>query len=123
MSTTTAVTGPGEREHSQRRIITRRVAFALLLVVQVIFALRLNPDGPFTYDSGTYHMMVKTFVEGRGFRIWNGYDEMPSPELIVAQLRAPRGELFAQYPEGYTLLAAPFYAAFGFRGFFLLNSL
>jgi hypothetical protein len=114
---------PGSPQRSKRQIITSRLALGLLLFVQVAFALHLSPAGPLTYDSGTYHMMVKAFLQGRGFKIWNGYEELPSPELLVAQLRAPQGHLVSQYPEGYTLLAAPFYAAFGFRGFFLLNSL
>ena len=59
--------------------------------------------GYLTYDSGTYHIMVKTLAETGGFLIDNGYEAAPSEELIVGQLRAPDGRLVAQYPETFTI--------------------
>jgi hypothetical protein len=83
--------------------------------------LRLTP-GPFSIDEVTYHQMAKNAAAGRLF-IWNGYEELPSPELQTLQIRATAGGLSAQYPQGYAFLAAPLIAVFGYFGLFLLNAL
>ena len=82
---------------------------------------RLRP-GPFSIDEVTYQLMARSAVDGRLF-VWNGYDELPSPELQTLQVRATPGGLSAQYPAGYAFVAAPFLALFGYRGLFVLNAL
>ncbi|MEM8997866.1 MAG: hypothetical protein AAGF23_24005, partial [Acidobacteriota bacterium] len=94
-----------------------------LAAAHLAFSLWGNEPGYLTYDSGTYHFMVKTLAETGGFVVDNGYGRLPSVELIVAQLRAPRDVLVAQYPEAYTFLALPFYWAMGYPGLLFLNAL
>jgi hypothetical protein len=99
-------------------------ALVLLAIALGLWAdawLRLTP-GPFSIDEVTYHQMAKNAAAGRLF-IWNGYEELPSPELQSLQIRATAGGLSAQYPQGYAFLAAPLIAAFGYFGLFLLNAL
>ncbi|MEO1367870.1 MAG: glycosyltransferase family 39 protein, partial [Acidobacteriota bacterium] len=105
---------------------TDRRAFlfvAILAAAHIAFSLWGNEPGYLTYDSGTYHFMVKTFAETGGFVVDNGYELAPSDELIVAQLRAPREVLVAQYPEVYTFIALPFYLLMGYPGLLFLNAL
>lgn len=85
-------------------------------------ALLVDP-GPFSIDEATYQHMVQSFVQGHGVRVWNGYEEYPSPELTSRWIRESGGHLYGQYPFLYVLLAAPFQAALGFRGLFVVNAL
>ncbi|MDQ2645965.1 MAG: hypothetical protein M3020_19275, partial [Myxococcota bacterium] len=94
------------------------VAIALGLLLDATLRLR---TGPFSIDEITYQLMAKNAAAGRLF-IWNGYEELASPELQSLQIRATPGGLSAQYPQGYALLAAPFYALFGYAGLFALNA-
>ena len=89
-----------------------------LVIATAIFAI----PGYLTWDSGTYHLMVRTLFTTGGFSIPNGYPELSSPLLAVGQLIEKDGNLVAQYPEYYTLLSLPFYALFGYRGLMILNS-
>jgi len=93
-------------------------AIVVGLVLDFLFWLR---PGPFLIDEVTYDLMAKNAAEGRRF-IWNGYEELPSQELESLYVRASPGGLSAQYPEGYSLLAAPFRALFGYSGLFVLNA-
>lgn len=95
---------------------------AALVAGHLYFSLAVNVPGYLTWDSGTYHLMVKTLAETGGFVVDNGYDEIASPELVVGQLRAPAGRLVAQYPEIFTLFALPFYLALGWPGVFFLEA-
>ncbi|MEM8997580.1 MAG: hypothetical protein AAGF23_22535, partial [Acidobacteriota bacterium] len=99
------------------------VLVALLAAAHLAFSGWINKPGYLTYDSATYHFMVKTFAETGGFAVENGYDRLPSEALIVAHLRAPNGTLVAQYPETYTFLALPFYLLMGYPGLIFLNAL
>lgn len=100
---------------------------ALALAVAVVFGLALDAwlrlqRGPFSIDDVTYHLMAKNAAEGRLF-IANGWEELPSAELETLQIRGTPGGLSAQYPQGYALLAAPFFALFGYSGLYVLNAL
>ena len=55
--------------------------------------------------------------------LWNGYEEFPSRELWFPVLQIHAGRLISQYPEGFTLLALPFYRLLGYDGLFVLNAL
>lgn len=96
---------------------------ASAIVLHLAFSLFVNRPGYMTWDSGTYHLMVKAFAETGSFVVDNGYSELPSPELLVGQLRAPRGFPVGQYPEIYTLLTLPFYWLLGYRGLLFFNAL
>jgi len=108
-----------------RPFLSRRfpTLFLGLALLHLAFSFFVNPPGYLTYDSGTYHLMAKTFAETGSFVVRNGYEELPSPELVVAQLRVSGDHLASQYPEFLTVLVYPFYRLFGYRGFFVLNAL
>ena len=112
------MTSPG----SGRRAGTAGL-FVALGLAHLAFALWLNPPGYLTYDSGTYHLMAKTFASTGNFIIQNGHEEFPVPELAVAQTRVVAGHLVAQYPEFLSVLVYPLYVAFGYKGLLLLNAL
>ena len=108
-------------EHFAPRRVWLIVAAAIVL--HLAFSLFVNRPGYMTWDSGTYHIMVKTFADTGSFVIDNGYSELASPALLVGHLRAPRGFPVGQYPETYTLLTLPFYLVLGFRGLLFFNAL
>lgn len=96
---------------------------AALCVIQIAFVFLWVVPGPMLIDEVVYHRMVKSFVEGHGLGLWNGYEEMASPELAALYMQPSGGRLVAQYPHGFPVVAAPAYALFGFRGMFLVNAL
>jgi hypothetical protein len=106
--------------HSATRINVLLITGLAALCVGL--ALLVDP-GPFSIDEATYQHMVQSFLDGHGVRIWNGYEEYPSPELTSRWIRESGGHLYGQYPFLYVLLAAPFQAALGFRGLFVVNAL
>lgn len=67
--------------------------------------------------------MAKGFSDTHSLAVWNGYGEIPSPELQHRYIKPHHGELYPQYPPLFTILALPFYRVFGFFGLFVLNSL
>lgn len=96
--------------------------FLSLALAQIIIALYVNVPGHLTWDSGTYHLMVRTLFETGGFFIQNGYEAINSPLLAVGQTVPHGGHLVSQYPEYYTFLALPFFAVFGYQGLMVLNT-
>ena len=90
-----------------------------LVVATACFAI----PGYLTWDSGTYHLMVRALYKFGELSIPNGFGELASPLLAVGQTMVRNGNLVAQYPEYYSFLALPFYALFGFRGLMVLNAL
>ena len=99
------------------------IVLGVLVAAHLAFSLFVNPAGYLTYDSGTYHFMVETLAETGSFLVQNGYEEYPSPELRVAQLRIAGDHLASQYPEFLTVLGLPFYLVFGYHGLLILNAL
>lgn len=79
--------------------------------------------GYLTWDSGTYHLMVRGLHETGGFAIPNALDDPPSSLFAVGQTMVRDGVIVSQYPEFYTFLAWPFYALFGYRGLMVLNAI
>lgn len=100
-----------------------------LLVLLAFFALHLLVSsvwvapGHATIDEGVYDFMLRDFATRGSLAIWNGYEEFPSPELLLATMVVHDGTLLSQYPHVFTILATPFYWLFGYRGVFLLNAL
>ncbi len=94
-----------------------------LAVAHLAWSLLAVVPGHLSIDEGTYHFMVHSLERGRPLEIENGYRELPSPELRAGMFRERDGRLVSQYPELFTFLALPFYAAWGYRGLFLLNAL
>jgi hypothetical protein len=94
-----------------------------LCAALVLITLFIATPGYLTWDSGTYHLMVRSLYRTGAFIIQNDYEELASPLLAVGQTMVKNGRLVSQYPELYTVLTLPFYAAFGFRGLMVLNTL
>lgn len=109
--------------HGSRVTVSPYWWLLALSVAHVLFTLFVNVPGYLTWDSGTYHLMVRTLLHTGSFFIDNDYESIASPLLAVAQTVPHGGHLVSQYPEYYTFLALPFFAVFGFQGFTVLNSL
>lgn len=104
----------------------RRLRLGALLALAVghlLVSLFAVVPGYLSIDEVTYHLMTKHQSEGRGLEVWNGYRELPSPELISASIVAHDGRLVGRPPVLYPTLAAPFYLLAGYRGMFALNAL
>ena len=98
-------------------------ALAAVALAPVALSLLLAVPGWISIDEGTYHWMVEAWADEGRLWIDNGYREMRSPELVAASV-VPRGDrLWPMPPAPFALLAAPFYAAAGYRGLFHLNAL
>ncbi len=79
--------------------------------------------GYLSIDEATYHLMTKGLSESGGFEVWNGYRELPSPELVSASIAVDGPRLVGRPPALYPALAVPFYRLAGYRGLFALNAL
>ena len=99
------------------------LVLTVLAALHLAFSLSINPPGYLTWDSGTYHYMAKTFAETGSFFVWNGYEEYPSPALVVGQLKVHDGRLVAQYPELLSVMVWPLFVLFGYHGLLLLEAL
>jgi len=95
----------------------------LLAAAHLAWSLFAVVPGYLSIDEGTYHFMVRSLAEGHALEVRNGYEDFATPELVAGILRERPGKLVSNYPEVYTFLALPFYAALGYRGLFLLNAL
>ncbi len=98
---------------------------ALLAVIALWWlAVALTaPVGLFNVDELIYAAAIHAMAAGPGVTIANGYSELGSDALrLWLMVEGPDG-LVPQYPSGYALLAAPFYALMGLRGVLLLNAL
>ena len=97
-------------------------AFAFLYAA--LFAVMIGGvTGPFAIDESLYLAMADAMatrgdlaIQGNG-----GVDGAPSLMFALSGYGAD-GRIYPQYPAGYAYIAAPFYAAFGVDGLFLLNA-
>lgn len=80
-------------------------------------------DGIFTSDELIYSMAIDAFQRNGSLTIENGYQTYGSDNLRLWFLIAGPNGLVPQYPSGFTILAAPFYALAGLRGVMILNVL
>lgn len=104
----------------------RRLRVGALLVLAVghlLISLFAVVPGYLSIDEATYHLMTKNQSETGGFEVWNGYRELPSPELISSSIAANGAKLVGRPPVLHAALAVPFYRLAGYRGLFALNAL
>jgi 4-amino-4-deoxy-L-arabinose transferase-like glycosyltransferase len=94
-----------------------------LLLIHINFSLFLLAPGHLSIDEAVYHLMARSFVHSGDLGIWNGYQEFPSPELLLPLFQVHGGETFPPYPSLFPILAAPFYWLAGYHGLFLFNAL
>lgn len=83
----------------------------------------LAPGTPFIIDGGIYADMAKAMAENSALHIGGNGGVDGAPALTKYLTYARDGLVYPQYPSGYALLAAPFYAAFGVHGLMLMNAL
>ncbi len=95
----------------------------LFIIFHIVFSLFLNPSGHFSGDEGVYHLMARSFSTTGTLDVWNGFQEFPSPELALWNIRGNEGHLVPPYPYLYPVLAFPFYKLAGLRGLFILNAI
>lgn len=97
-------------------------ALGLLAAGHLLASIFAVVPGYLSIDEATYHLMAKHQAEGGGFEVWNGYRELPSPELLAASIVAHDGALAGRPPVLHPALAVPFYRLAGYRGIFALNA-
>jgi hypothetical protein len=106
---------PGERTR-------RNLLLALLAVHALVSTLGVVP-GYLSIDEAIYHLTTRDLVATGGFGIRTGFEVLPSQELIHPFLSLHGGRVVSPYPYLFPTLAAPLYAAIGYRGLFVLNAL
>jgi len=99
----------------------RRIA--LLTAILWLPLLVIAPTGLYLVDEVVQYSSIVAFADRGNFTVGNGYDVYQSADLSLLFLRPGPDGLVAQYPFGFTILAAPFQAAMGIRGIFVLNAL
>ena len=67
--------------------------------------------------------MARSFADSFSLSVWNGYEQFPSPELVLTQTKVYEGRLIPQYPYLSTVLSYPFYRLAGFQGLIILNAI
>lgn len=100
----------------------RLVAAAIALAVLSLWAAA--PAGLFTVDEYFYVQAANAMAED-GALDFAPFDVAGAPALEMG-FAAPNEDgtrLVPQYPSGYAVIAAPFFAAFGVKGLTLLNAL
>ncbi len=100
----------------------RLAALGVLAAAHLVLSLAAVVPGYLSIDEATYHLMTKYLAETGGLEVWNGYRELPSPELVSASLAVHGERLVGRPPPLYPALAVPFYRLAGYRGLFALNA-
>ncbi len=95
----------------------------LLLCALVPVAAAFLGDGQLLIDEAIYRLMVHALATDGSLTVWNGYEEYPSPELVLTLTRLNDGTLVPQYPHLYAFAMLPFYWLFGYQGLFIANGL
>lgn len=102
----------------------RKALIVLLCCAAVpLFSLLIVAPGQLSIDEGIYRLMAHELATAGRLTIWNGYQEFPSPELVIPLARPHGGELAPQYPHLFAYVVTPFYRLFGHHGLFVLNGL
>jgi hypothetical protein len=91
-------------------------------VLWVAFAAIAATPHALVSDEVFYQAMLDALTRQGSLFLENGYDEFPSPSLLVRYLIPTEGGLAPQYPSGYAVLGAPAYRAAGARGLFVLKA-
>lgn len=106
-----------------RRLYDLRVIAAISAVV-ILCAWFAAPSGLFTVDEFFYIQAAHAMAE-EGALDFAPFDVAGAPALDMgfATPSEDGARLVLQYPSGYAVIAAPFFAAFGVKGLMLLNAL
>ena len=94
------------------------------LILAGFFALWIiSAPGAFTIDEVVYQLMAESMAGHGRFTVSNGDDVLVSEVFGFGFMPLHAGAYTPQYPAGYALIAAPFYATFWVKGLTLLNGL
>lgn len=99
-----------------------RASLAAFFVVMTALVFVL-PAAPFSIDNFLYFEMARAMAEEGSFALVDPGRPVGAPPLTLNFTYAIEGEVYPQYPGGYALVAAPFYAVGGFHGLVMLNVL
>jgi hypothetical protein len=94
-----------------------------LLIALLAVGWQLTVPGTFSIDEVTLLLSARSFAQGYGVEVWNGFEELPSPALVPGWLKVVDGRLVSQYPDFFLLVALPAFRTFGLRGLMLINLL
>ncbi|MFH1054846.1 MAG: hypothetical protein V1744_01995 [Candidatus Altiarchaeota archaeon] len=99
--------------------------FYMYMFLMSAFLLYTLTPGVWVTDEAAYVLMVKSLAVDHQLQIWNGFDEIQSPELWLpsTQLVSDGREIrvFGIPAPLYTFFAVPFYLIFGVVGLNLMN--
>lgn len=98
----------------------RRTGLAAFFIILTITALGL-PAAPFSIDNMLYIEMARAMAENSSFSIALPAGVVPPEWLSISLTYGMNGGVYPQYPGGYALIAAPFYALMGVHGLALMN--
>lgn len=98
------------------------IIFAVIATAAALGAF-LAPPIPFIVDGAVYQDMARAMAEEGALYIADsaGVENAPPLEKWLTTVRD--GKVYPQYPSGYALIAAPFYALFGLHGLMAMNAL
>ncbi|HSM69524.1 MAG TPA: glycosyltransferase family 39 protein, partial [Xanthomonadales bacterium] len=99
------------------------MAILLMAAMWLVYGAFFAPAGLFTDDEIIHSAMIDRFATSGSFVIPNGYEDFPTESLRLTFLVPGPHGLVPQYPEGYAILAAPFYLLGGMQGIVFLNTL
>ncbi|MEO1578813.1 MAG: hypothetical protein AAFS05_09105 [Pseudomonadota bacterium] len=105
--------------------LTTRYASAVfaLLAVLLLAGAVLAPLGYISIDEFVYDLGARALAQEGRLATDNGYETFGSRDLVFLNMVAGPNGIVPQYPIGSALFGAPFYAALGLRGMFVLNAL
>lgn len=120
MSVATASRG---RDWSSRLLAAAAARpFALLAVAALLCLWLAGSPSPTAIDEVVYALMAESMASGHGFWVINGDHLAVGDPFQLTLMPRFEGGYTPQYPGGYAILAAPFYALFGLKGLTLINA-
>lgn len=113
----------GNSDERRRARVSPRIA-AIALVATILIGWAASPSGLFTVDE-YFYLRAAEAMANAGALDFRQFDVAGAPalDMTFAKPSDAEGRLAPQYPSGYALLAAPFYAMLGIKGLTLLNAL
>lgn len=105
------------RERARQNLLLALLGFHAL-----VSAFGIVP-GYLSIDEAIYHLTTRDLAATGGFGLRTGFDAISSQELIHPFLSLHGGRVVSPYPYLFPTLAAPLYAAIGYRALFVVNAL
>ncbi len=95
----------------------------LLISLALIAGALFAPAYPFTSDGAIHAEMARAFADRGVLHIAMNGGVEGAPPLLNVSTHILNGAVYPQYPSGYGIAGAPFYAALGLRGLVIVNAL